>query len=479
MFPMDRKVFWAGVVLIAVGTAMKTLPHVVTGLSLMSVAQVVGLGLLFYVSRKRWALVRAWVKQAPAGKHTALVLGFLVLIGLAMLVFSVIGEIETGRKYDRVAVDLKGGDPVYAPRLAVHLTGDVSAPLRKRIVDRIGELGNPSEEVVGKLRQLVRTDEDGSVRRAAADALGKLMTSEQVLKAVFELPDLEPDTRALFIVALEQRTGQKFGDNVNAWGDWVVLRWTGEDGDAAYRLALAAWQTHPGRASIRDACLARLTDPEGVSRETLKAALENEASGLRAAAATAIGRTGQKDWASDLESALRAEKDGTAAAAMAAALLDADPMHAGLTLVAIVRGSDSEAVKVAALAQLQRRYGAASGEDLSAVVYAIRKSLPAGAEKSRALKLLKDMARESLPARVGLRRILDDPAEHALDRGQALDILLKVDGESLSDLDLVSLIEKPPSADFAQKIRGELKRRCPGKDGGRDAAAWREILEAE
>ena len=49
-------------------------------------------------------------------------------------------------------------------------------------------------------------------------------------------------------------------------------------------------------------------------------------------------------------------------------------------------------------------------------------------------------------------------------------------GALLTDRDLVALLTGEPGIDFAQAVRGELRRRT-GKDGGRDPEAWTKILD--
>ncbi len=474
---MERKSLIVGIVLIVVGFAARLVPQVVTGLSFWSIAQVVGIVLFVRALWMRRAVIRSWVKGAPVGKQVALVAVLVFLLLCVNLVAGAVREVKTGRHYDRVAEDLEKDDPLAAISLARHYSGEESAPLRKRIVTRMGELGNSSPRVTGTLREAVRIDPSPSVRSAAAESLSRLMTPQDVLNAIVELPHLDPQTRAIFSEILSRHTGKDFGEDAKRWIEWFVSCWAGEEGDGAYRLALAAWRSSPEWPAIREVCIRRLKDPEGVKDATLDSALSHESPRVRAAAATAIGRTGGSKWPSVLEDALKSEADSVTGVAMAAALLDLAPEGAAMALIRTARTASHEAGRNAALTALVARYPTGGSTDVADVIFAVRKTLPAGAKRREALDMLVKMARKSEAARRRLNDILGDESEGARDRGRALSGILAADGEALANEDLVSLLVDPPSVDFAEKVRGELKRRT-GKDGGRDAEAWKKIIEA-
>ncbi len=474
---MERKSLIVGIVLIVVGFAARLLPQVVTGLSFWSIAQFVGIVLLVRALWMRRAVIRSWVKGAPVGKQVALVAVLVFVLFCVNLVAGAVREVKAGRHYDRVAEDLERDDPLAAISLARHYSGEESAPLQKRIVTRMGELGNSSREVTGVLREAVRTNASPGVRVAAAESLGKLMTAQDVLNAIVELPHLDPQTREAFIEILSRRTGKDFGENAKRWIEWFVSGWAGEEGDGAYRLALDAWQSSPDWPAVRQACIRRLNDPEGVKDPTLDSALRHESPRVRGAAATAIGRTGTSRWPSVLENALKAEADSATGIAMAAALLDLDPEGAAMALIRTARTASREAGRNAALTALVSRYPTGGSTDIADVIFAVRKTLPAGARRQEALGMLLKMARKSETARSRLGDILGDEREGARDRGSALSGILATDGAALDNDNLVKFLVDPPSVDFAEKVRGELKRRT-GKDGGRDAEAWKKIIQA-
>jgi hypothetical protein len=476
---MERKSLIIGLILIVAGLAGRYSPRVVTGISFWSIAELAGVVLVARALFLRREALRSWIKGAPLGRPVGLFCLLLVLALCLDLTFGIAGEVQTGQRYDLVAADLEKDDPVAAISLARHYHGETSGPLRERIVVRIGELGNTSPRVTGTLREAVRNDPDRSVRAAAAESLGRLMTPADVLKAVIDLPGLPPESRAVFVGILARRTGKDFGDDAKRWFTWVTSSWAGEKGDAAWQLALTAWDASADQPSIRDACLLRLEDPDGVSEQTLASTLRHQSPQVRGAAAKAMGRTHSDRWRTALQSALKSESDDVAAMGMAAAMLDRDQDRAGLALIEAARTATHESGRNAALSALAGKFPAAAGKELPDFVHAVRKTLPAGPERRKALDLLVLLADGPGSALLHLKSILNDRSEDSLDRGRALDGILGVAGEELPDDDLVQLLADSPNPDFSQKIRGELKRRT-GQDGGRDAEAWRRILkEAE
>jgi HEAT repeat protein len=478
MAPMKRKWVIVGIAFVVVGLLGRYAPRVVTGISFWTLLQVAGVVILI---REAWICrksIRSWIVGAPIGKHTGLVVALFAGFLLLDLGAGIVREIRIGRKYDRVAADLEKDDPVAAISLARHFHAEENPALRERIVVRMGELGNSSPRVTGTLREAVKTDPDASVREAAADALVSLMTPADVLAAILSLPDLSAEVRPAFVDILSRHTGKDYGEDVRRWLEWAASTWLGEKGEAAYQLALTAWRKSADQGAVREYCLHRLENPEGVTEQTLSSTLQHEDPRVRAAAAAAMGRSGAQRWMPVLLSRLKAEADPTAARSMVGAMRQLDPDRSGMTLLEVLRTGTNETAKGAARHTLAQAYQVAGGAADAFFITAVRNHLPPGPDRRMALAMLIEEARTSTTAAKLLKGVLNDPEEDSLDRGRALDGILAGTGHLEND-ELVGLLENAPSTDFAQKVRGELKRRT-GKDGGRDAEAWRKILrEAE
>ncbi len=477
---MARKWLIVGVILIVAGLVGRYVPHVVTGVSIWSIAELAGIVIVF-----RWLFphrdrIRSWIREAPIGKQMGLLGVFAIFVLFLDLGAGIVREVKTGRKYALVAADLEKEDPLAAMSLARHYSGEESAPLRERIVIRMGELGNSSPRVTGTLREAVMIDDSAAVRAAAADSLVKLMTPLDVMNTILRLPDLKPESRAMFVDILSRHIGKSIGksigDDTARWLSWVTSNWAGERGDAAYQLALTAFKRGAEQPVVRDACLLRLEDPDGVSEQTLAATLRHESARVRGAAARAMGRTHANRWRAVLVNAVKIESDSTAAMRMATALLDLDPDEAGMALIEVARTARHDAGRNAALSALSGAYATGGGAELPDIVYAVRQTMPTGPDRREALDLLVRMAKESGAAVGHLKSILGDKEENSRDRGRALDGILGAIEEEFTSRALVELLVDPPGTDFAQKVRGELKRRT-GKDGGRDAEAWRKIIK--
>ena len=179
-----------GILLTTVALFLRTIPRVVTGISLMSVMQAFGLLLFFHFLWERRRAIRARTARDPVAKQMMRV-PYIALVMLSILLWSSVStEIELGRHYARVEKDLVRDEKVAAFDLAAHLPGEESAPLRKRIIVRMGELGNRSPRVTSRLRETMNVDEDRDVRAAAAAALAKCMAPRDVLTAIEAMPGL-------------------------------------------------------------------------------------------------------------------------------------------------------------------------------------------------------------------------------------------------------------------------------------------------
>ncbi|MHC4472362.1 MAG: hypothetical protein ACYS99_15535 [Planctomycetota bacterium] len=472
---------FAGLALTVVGILGRLTPRVVTGISLLTVAQALGFLCILWAVWSRRAAVRERTRASEGGPYALAALVVALLLLLVYLVGNVIGEVEAGRIYDRVSGDLEKSDPVASLALARHLQHDQLqeeeyALLRRRIVERIAEHPNSDPRVTSALRDHVRTDSNRDVRAAAVDALGKLMTEVDIVKAVAELPSLGRETRLLFVQALRLRTGLELADDAKAWRDWLEGALPGFAEKGSLALALVVYRTFEDDPSLRTASLAEIRKTEGAPEEDLRALLADEDPALREAAARHLAATGKRQLALVLADALKTETDAEAATTMAGGVLRLDARKGPDLLLDVVKTGRGEAGKKAAARRLGS--GGEPTDDPAVLLIQRYRKLPKGPGKRAMLDEIVREASKSEKAREELLRVVRDRTEAAMNRTAALRGVLAADKALLTDEELVGLLEGRPDPGFGQAVRAELRRRT-GKDGGRDPEKWREILGAK
>jgi hypothetical protein len=109
-----------------------------------------------------------------------------------------------------------------APQAGTTLTAalqDADRDVRLAACDAWGVHGGP--QAVSSLSNLLRHDRSMDVRLAAARALGQLKGPEVVQALAPGLEDPDPAMQYRIVQSLRESTGKDFGDNVNAWNEFV------------------------------------------------------------------------------------------------------------------------------------------------------------------------------------------------------------------------------------------------------------------
>jgi len=470
-FPRKALIF--GPVLVVFAIVARLFPRVVTGLSVFTFVQAAGILLVVYGVVKSRKGIKRWVKSTPAGKSVLAVGAIVFLLFLTEFSVSVRSEIEAGRVYDRVEIDLENEDPVAARSLSGHLSrlDDEYAPLKLRVIERIVEFSNSDRVIIDALHGAVRRDPDPRVRKAAAGALVTLMTPRDVVRTIEDLPELEAAARAATLDILVRRTEEDFGDDPAAWKRWAYDGFAGAGDEQAFRMALLKYRSATDPA-VRESCLARLR--EGGADELL-GILGDSDPVLRAVAATGMGEKGDAKRAGRLLAALRKESDPDAAIAIAAAAekLDGAAALAGFTKVMV--SAAPEAARSVAMDRLVSGLPGNAEREVGAILVA-RYAVAGQGEKPALLDEIVRRAARSDVALLELLRLCRDRKERARIRARGLRAVLEVVPDRLTDEDLVTLLEGDPDPDFGEAVRAELRRRT-GRDGRRDPAAWRKLLE--
>jgi len=467
----------AGLLLVGAGIFGRTVPSVVTGISLWSMLHFAGLALLLYVGVRRRREAQAWVKGRDTGKYvrTIVVIGFLLLT--FPLVYGVHRELELGRQYDRVRPHLANDDPATARTLASYLPARLTADaaLRRRIIVRIVSLEHRDPEVTGRLVSTVREDPDRAVRTEAVFALGRLMTPRDILLLVRDMKSFDEETLKLVFEALIAATGVDNGPDPVAWRRWFGQTWGGADADTSFDLAVLAYRDCGGDEALRALALDRIRTGEGADTvERLALAADRDDAGLRAVAATLLGMGGDVSAAAKLGDILLRESDDAAARAQASAIRALDPTGADRILLRAAKGAAHEAGRAVARAALL-------GEDeidqddpsaLMVLLYRREKDVTA---RGRLFGELVRAAPDGAAARAELVRIAGAKSEPAFFRLRALNAA--IGAGSFESAALVDLFAGAPDRDFRESLRRELKKRT-GKDARLDAKAWSKIIAA-
>jgi HEAT repeat protein len=109
-----------------------------------------------------------------------------------------------------------------APPAGATLTAalqDADRDVRLAACEAWGVHGGP--QAVPSLSNLLRHDRSMDVRLAAARALGQLKGPEVVQALAPGLEDPDPAMQYRIVQSLRESTGKDFGDNVNAWNEFV------------------------------------------------------------------------------------------------------------------------------------------------------------------------------------------------------------------------------------------------------------------
>lgn len=96
---------------------------------------------------------------------------------------------------------------------------DTDLNVRIACCQELGEKGDPS--LIPTLRNVLEQAEELDVRLAAVDSLGKISTPESVTALAIALKDPDPAMQYAGVEALKTASGQNFGNDVNAWQQFV------------------------------------------------------------------------------------------------------------------------------------------------------------------------------------------------------------------------------------------------------------------
>ncbi len=126
------------------------------------------------------------------------------------------------------------GDPIVRAQL-VQTLGPYPTPIASQILREALQDPDPSvrvqacrawgkrgdEEAVNVLSRVLKHDEDIDSRIAATQALGQIKGQPSVQALSVALDDSDPALQYRAVRSLENVTGKDYGDNVNAWREYV------------------------------------------------------------------------------------------------------------------------------------------------------------------------------------------------------------------------------------------------------------------
>lgn len=350
----EKKVVLAALLVTFAATAARTIPRVVTGVSVFSVVQLAAFVAILAALWRRRREIAAWRRRDPLSGHVS-ILAAIGLVALGLLLFVAIrGEVVAGRHYDRIAKDLESTKPTAALALAGDLTVEKSGPLCVRILERLARLESSDHDVIVAVRNRIREASDRSVRDAAVRTFGALMTEQELIDTVADLPHLKPPQREPFLQALRLSAGRAAPTDMAGWRKYVSRRVEAGAGETGFRDALHALRVLGEDRHVREAALARLASGEGAKVSKLLPLLRERDSALRAAAGKAISKVGRTFDAVALGDALNRERNPATAAVLAAGILRLDRKDGIRRLEKLRKKGRTAAARKAAAAVLTR-----------------------------------------------------------------------------------------------------------------------------
>jgi HEAT repeat protein len=127
-------------------------------------------------------------------------------------------EADALLRREHVRVSAACASPVAGETLSAALS-DAESDVREVACDAWARHGGP--QAVPKLADTMRHDADLNVRLAAVRALAKIGGSDAISAVAPALEDEKPAMQYRAVQALREMTGKDFGDNANAWREYL------------------------------------------------------------------------------------------------------------------------------------------------------------------------------------------------------------------------------------------------------------------